>query len=143
MPGNAAVEKLLKPYPNAFAVPYIAPPNHLAVTARATVGIAVYNASGTNYLQRLNAIYCAPNKIYEFAGFGIPVLGNDIPGLRYTIGQAKAGVCCALDEASILAAADELVTHIADYRARAHAFFDGTDINGQVGNVLNSVEVSK
>lgn len=140
LPGNEAVKKLLAPYSNAFTLPYIAPPNHLAVTSRATVGIAVYNASGQTDLQRLNAVYCAPNKIYEYAGFAIPTLGNNIPGLKYTVEVAGAGVCCDIDEASILAAADRLVSNIDLYRKNATRFFDETDLNAQVRAALQAAE---
>lgn len=140
MPASPAVEKLLAPYPNAFALPYVAPPNHLSVTSRATIGIAVYNASGKTYLQRLNAVYCAPNKIYEYAGFGIPTLGNNIPGLRYTVEAAGAGICCDIDEASILKAADDLVADLPMYRENANRFFEATDLNQQVNEVLNAAE---
>lgn len=140
LPGNDAVKKLLAPYPNAFTMPYIAPPNHLAVTSRATVGIAVYNASGRTDLQRLNAVYCAPNKIYEYAGFAIPTLGNNLPGLKYTVETAGAGICCETDPDSILAAADKLVSNIDDYRKNATKFFDGTDLNAQVRAALACAE---
>lgn len=140
LPANDAVKKLLAPYPNAFTLPYIAPPNHLAVTARATVGIAVYNAAGRTDLQRLNAVYCAPNKIYEYAGFGIPTLGNDIPGLRYTIEMGKAGICCKITKESILKAADSLVENIDSYRANANRFFDETNLNEQISTVLKCAE---
>ena len=140
LPANDAVKKLLAPYPNAFTLPYIAPPNHLAVTARATVGIAVYNAAGRTDLQRLNAVYCAPNKIYEYAGFGIPTLGNDIPGLRYTIEMGKAGICCKIAKESILKAADSLVENIDSYRANANRFFDETNLNEQISTVLKCAE---
>lgn len=140
LPANDAVKKLLAPYSKAFALPYIAPPNHLAVTSRATVGIAVYNASGKTDLQRLNAIYCAPNKIYEYAGFGIPTLGNNIPGLKYTIESAGAGLCAEMTRESILDAADRLVADIEKFRANATKFFDETDLNAQVADVLRATE---
>ena len=41
----------------------------------------------------INAVFCAPNKVYEFAGFGIPMLCNDNPGLKYTVEYYGMGVC--------------------------------------------------
>ena len=140
MPENEAVRKLLSPYANAFAIPYTPPPHHLSVTARASVGVAVYTASGRTDLERLNAVYCAPNKIYEYAGFGIPTLGNDIPGLKYTIEAAGAGICTPMEEQRILEAADRLILNLDEYRARAARFYSSVDLQNQVTQTLIAAE---
>ena len=74
-------------------MPYISAPYHLEVTSHAYVGILIYTPVYGTFTSPLNSIYCAPNKIYEFSQFGIPMIGNDIPGLRYTIEYNKMGVC--------------------------------------------------
>ncbi len=140
MPSCPAVEKLSTHYPNVFGLPYVAPPGHLAVTSRATVGIAIYNPAGRGLLQRLGAVYCAPNKIYEYAGFGIPTLGNDLPGLHFTIEQAGAGRCCRLDAQSILDAADDLVINNERYKLNAERFFDETDLMKILTDILERTE---
>ena len=140
MPGNQSVEKLLSPYENAFILPYIPPPRHLLVTQFATVGIAIYTSKSRSLLGRLNPIYCAPNKIYEYAGFGIPTLGNNIPGLHYTVEINGAGVCCELTEESILRAADTLIENIDKYREGARRFFQNTDVVAEIGRVIAKVE---
>lgn len=135
MPANDYIKNLLAPYPNAFTLSRIPAPGHLAVTAKSTVGIAVYKG-GRPGTWGMNATYCAPNKIYEYAAFGLPTLGNDIPGLRYSIGVAKAGVCCAMTSDAVLAAADELVAHLDVYRENARHFYDQTDVVAEVKAVL-------
>ena len=143
MPSSPAVEELSKRYSNVFGLPYVAPPGHLAVTSRATVGIAIYNSAGNGLLQRLGAVYCAPNKIYEYAGFGIPTLGNDLPGLRFTVEQAGAGRCCRLDEGSILDTADDLIKHYEHYKLNAERFFDGVDLMKIIADILEQTENCK
>lgn len=140
MPECSAVKDLAKKYPNVFYVPYVSPPNHLELTSHATVGIAIYNASGNSHMERLNAVYCAPNKIFEYAGFGIPTLGNNLPGLKYTIGLAKAGVCCEMNENSILKCADELIQNISFYSKNAKDYYDDVDIGKGVAAILNMWE---
>lgn len=140
MPENAAVRKLLSPYANAFSIPYVPPPRHLAVTARATVGLAVYNASGRTDLERLNAVYCAPNKIYEYAGFGVPTLGNDVPGLKCTVEAAQAGLCVPMEARRILDAADRLVEGREAYRVRATRFYDSVNLKDQLAAALAAAE---
>lgn len=141
LPGEDVVEKLLAPYPNAFTLPRIPAPGHLAVTARATVGIATYYSEGDSPWA-LNAQYCAPNKIYEYAAFGVPTLGNKIPGLESTIGEANAGILCDMTEEAVLSAADQLARNIDQYRANAKRFYEGTDVESQIKAVLERSEMS-
>lgn len=140
MPGTDEIEKLSSKYDNVFAVDYIPPPRHLAATSVASVGIAIYNPSGRTELERKNALFCAPNKIYEYAGFGVPTLGNKIPGLEDTIGRFGAGKCVNIDEEEIVAAADDLVANHDKYVERANQFFDHTNVEQQVCEVLNAME---
>ena len=139
LPDSAEARQRLGKYENAFLLPYIPAPGHLAVTSRATVGIAVYGG-GSAPLYRLNALYCAPNKIFEYAGFGVPTLGNDIPGLKYSIEANGAGVCCELTDESILNAADLLISNIDKYRQGASAFFEKTNTNHEVSAILSRME---
>ncbi len=83
----------LKIYKKTIIMPYIIAPYHLEVTSHAFVGILIYTPVYEVFTSPLNSIYCAPNKIYEFSQFGIPMIGNNIPGLKYTIEHNRMGVC--------------------------------------------------
>ena len=85
------VEYLQKIYKNIIYLGFIKNPHYFKITKKAMIGIATYDDSS------LNHIFCAPNKIYEYAYFGIPILGRDIPGLEYTIGINGAGICVNMD----------------------------------------------
>lgn len=67
----------------------VKPPQHLEVASHADVAYISYVANNRS----INAVFCAPNKVYEFAGFGIPMLCNDNPGLKYTVEYGGMGVC--------------------------------------------------
>ena len=82
------LDELRKASPDIVHIPHIDAPDHLAVTSWANLGIIVYN-----YVS-LNNIYCAPNKIYEYGAFSLPVLANDVPGLQAIVQQPEAGLCC-------------------------------------------------
>lgn len=138
LPGSDALNRILASYSNAFTLSRIPAPGHLAVTAKASVGIAVYNAKGEGPWAD-NARFCAPNKIYEYAAFGVPTLGNRIPGLESTIGKTKAGLLCDMTEESILSAADELIQNISKYRENARTLYRDTDVVAQINAVLARV----
>lgn len=40
-----------------------------------------------------NNLYCAPNKIYEYAGIGLPILANENPTVKKIMDESKLGVC--------------------------------------------------
>lgn len=87
--------KMDKKYDNLVEIGFIDPPNHLYVTQQAYIGVLNYQASITGFSGNdcLNSIYCAPNKIYEYSRFGLPMIGNDIPGLKYAVEYSGAGIC--------------------------------------------------
>lgn len=72
--------------PNIIHIPFVRPPLHLNITSWAYIGVISYD------FHSLNTIYCAPNKIWEFSGFGIPVLCNINPGIKNIIDKSGAGV---------------------------------------------------
>lgn len=40
-----------------------------------------------------NNLYCAPNKIYEYAGAGLPIIANDNPTVREELEKYSIGIC--------------------------------------------------
>jgi hypothetical protein len=56
-----------------FLIDSMPAPMHLSVLRYASVGIGLYRPSS------LNQVYAAPNRIYEFTAFGVPVILPDFP----------------------------------------------------------------
>ncbi len=113
------INELKQKYPQIIHISFIAPPEHLYVTSWAHIAIVKYD------FVVLNAIFCAPNKTWEYTGFGIPVLCHDIPGLRYTIGQYKAGVCTDMDDTgAIKAAITEMDSNYEEYSQNSVKYYD-------------------
>lgn len=103
-----AVARLKKLYSKTYYLGSAPAPYHLEVTSHAYIGVANYDYSC------LNNIFCAPNKIYEYCGFGIPVLANDVPGLRNTIERYQAGICVDFDKVEQIETA--IVSIVNDYQ---------------------------
>lgn len=72
-------------------VPFVRPPYHLKYTQKASIGILTYYPQEQTYPGVINPLYCAPNKIFEYGMYGVPMIGNDIPGLKYVFSEFNCG----------------------------------------------------
>lgn len=87
MPGNFAdkiiIEKIKKDIEElnlgrrVFLISSIKAPEHLITVSKADLGIGLYRPTS------LNQVYAAPNRLYEFTKFGIPVILPDFPYFKY------------------------------------------------------------
>lgn len=67
---------------------YVPAPYHLEVTSYADIGVMSYD------LINLNHLYCAPNKVWEYLGFDIFFICNEVGSLDHFISE---GCCDCLD----------------------------------------------
>ena len=82
-------------------------------------------------------MFCAPNKVYEYAGFGMPMLANDIPGLRARVAYSGAGVCFDRDDPrEILSRLDFILAHYEELSANAVKYFEADDISAATDKIL-------
>ncbi len=113
------------------------PPVHLAVAEHADIGLLNY--VGISNVQGLNALYCAPNKIFEYTGLGLPVIGNDIPGLRNDILYSHAGEVVDFDNSEeVLMALEKIFNSYNEYSKNALSFYDGVDIDKTLIEILSN-----
>ena len=126
--------------PNFYLLPSLPAPHHLEVTSHATIGIATYCRGSTGGLYSpLNVVYCAPNKIYEYAGFGIPMLCNDLPGVRYVFEKFHTGVC--YNDGDFDEAINIVRSVLADYKRyekSAVDYFSRIDLKKIVSDIVDS-----
>ncbi|MDM1094748.1 glycosyltransferase [Myroides odoratimimus] len=109
-------------------IPHISAPNHLSITRRAHIGILVYNGEGGNIENTLNTLYCAPNKVYEYTQFGIPMISNDVPALDYLFSSYNNGICISrLTDKSIKEAIEEIDSNYSVFRQNSYQFLDVVD----------------
>lgn len=120
--------------PNLIYIPYIPAPDYLYVTSLAYIGILEYDPTS------LNLIFCAPNKIFEYGYFGIPMLGNNIPGLKYTIDANKIGSLFEPNKPdSIISSLHNIINNYDTYSKNAKDYFDSTDNKETVKQILDSI----
>ena len=108
--------------PELIHIPFVAPPLHLHVTSWAHIGLITYDNLS------LNTVYCAPNKIWEYSGFGLPMLCSKNLGLRYTVGVAGAAELVQLEDSeAVLAALRRIEFNYQVMREHSLSFFESVD----------------
>ena len=124
------VNHLKESYPSVIHIEYIQPPHHLNITSWARIGVVKYDWFD------LNHAYCAPNKTWEYAGFDIPMIGNELPGLHYSIGKYRAGVLADLDDVeAVKSAILEIDNNYEKYRSNARRFYNSFEISEELNKI--------
>lgn len=130
------VEELEKKY-GCIYVGGFNPPKHLAIVKYAHIGLLPYNPTETTGLSILNALYCAPNKIWEYSGFGVPMVGSDVLGLKLPFEQWNIGCCCDLNnEISIIKAIHYVDKNHDVMSQNCYRFYASVDLGKIVSYVL-------
>lgn len=124
-------KELLKKYSNVQHIEFISPPKHLEFTSKAYIGIVTYSHVS------LNGVFCAPNKIWEYSGYGVPMICNDVPGLVYTVEQSNCGLCIDFsNEISVLNAIEIIENNYTLYSENAKKMFDSTSLTDIVDEII-------
>lgn len=101
---------------------YVPAPEHLAITAKCNLGIANYDT------RNLNNVFCAPNKIYEYARYGIPMLCSLNVGLTETVGAYGAGICVDFnDHKELVRAIKDIQSHYDEFSNSALRLYNETE----------------
>lgn len=141
--GSDYFENLKKQYESnrIVFVPFIRPPYHLLMTQKASFGILTYHPQQRTYPGVINPLYCAPNKIYEYGKFGIPMIGNDIPGLKYTFKEYHAGETLQypLTPQSIANCIMEIENNYSSYSAGSLKLYDSVNIEETIIDILHTI----
>ena len=111
----------------------VKPPHHLEIASHADVAYISYVANNHS----INAVFCAPNKVYEFAGFGIPMLCNDNPGLKYTVEYQGMGICVPdLTVEAIRTALEQIDANREVMGEAANRYYDAESVEKAVADTL-------
>ena len=126
--------EIIKIYPNTIFTGFVPAPQHLCYTQYCDIGIANYDISS------LNNIFCAPNKIYEYAKFSTPMLCSTNIALEESVGFSKAGLCIDFSNVEeIIDATKNIRKEYEFYSRNAFAFYNGFDIKEAVEIVIEKI----
>lgn len=129
------IQDAKREYKNTEYIGFIPNPKHLVYTQYAHVGIAVYDQL------TLNTLFCAPNKIYEYAKFGVPMLCSQNLGLTETVGAAGAGECVDYTNVdSIVAGLQKIIHDQTAYKDNARRFYDSTNNRETICQILDELK---
>lgn len=121
---------------NVELIPFVPAPRHLFYTRYGHIGLLPYKPARGRH-SPLNALYCAPNKIWEYSSFGLPMIGSDVPGLTSLFSKEGIGVTCDIENSEAFVRAVRRID--ADYSVfsnNSSRFFESVDIPSIVQGIL-------
>ena len=140
-PSDSEQERLLNKMidnGNVEYLGYFKPPKHLEFLKYAYIGLLPYKPSSAGVFSELNALYCAPNKIYEYAAFGVPMIGSDVLGLKIPFEKYGIGKICDTEEPESIATAIKSIEIDHDSMSEnCSRFYDDTDLDKIVQSIIN------
>lgn len=134
-----AFSSFLKSHSQVKYLGFFNPPTHLHFLRYARIGLLPYITNfESKVISPLNVLYCAPNKIYEYAGFGVPMVGTDVLGLRDPFERYNIGVCCKdLNPKSIYEKLLYVDKHHDQMVSGCKTFFEDADLDAIVAEILD------
>jgi hypothetical protein len=125
--------RLKDAHPEVIHFPYIVAPGHLRITRRAHIGVLLYEH------ESLNNIFCAPNKVWEYSGCGVPMICNELPMLGNQLRQYRAGETYEINHVrTIMDAIERIDGDVEAYRKGARALFDSVSMESLMGTILEA-----
>ena len=124
-------------YQNVRYLGYFPAPMHLALLQYAHIGLLPYRPTKQNrYMSELNALYCAPNKIFEYSGYGVPMLGSDVLGLKIPFEMYHIGVCYSDSADSVIDALQVIEMNYEEMKKNCYKYFESVDLDRILKNIL-------
>lgn len=128
---NVYKESLKKKYSFSNRIvflPYIPAPLHLEITKHAYIGYLSYFGESGNIRNSLNTLYCAPNKVFEYSRFSIPMLSNDVPALDYLFEKYNAGLTSKASKESVFKQIMKIDAEYVRFSSGSKALYDAVDL---------------
>ena len=122
-------------------IPFIRPPFHLLITQMANYGVLTYHPADHSYVGVINPLYCAPNKIFEFGKYGVPMIANDVPGLKLIFETYKCGktVSSPLTPQKIADTILEMESSYEGMSRGSRTYYDSVDIRRIINQIVKSL----
>lgn len=106
---------------------FVPAPYHLEITSYADLGIMSYD------LVSLNNLYCAPNKVWEYLGFNLYFICNEVGSLDYF----EKNNCCALLDFNNISELNRVINFALNKDQDFKGIYDSIDLKKIIKEVLN------
>ena len=133
---NEIRDDLCKKYPHIKYIPFIKPPFHLCITKKAHIGILPYVPTKAFHYSELNALFCAPNKIFEYAAYQLPMIGSCVPGLEIPFLKYGIGVSCEPRAHEISKALTHIEENYQQMQTNCNLFYSNTNLDDIVNRQI-------
>lgn len=121
-------------------IDFVPAPYHLAYTSFGHIGLLPYKPSKGGRCSCLNALYCAPNKIWEYARVGLPMIGSDVPALKHQLESNGAGFAINMDDPNAIVDAIRTIADNYDkYSSSSRRLYDSYDSTEIVREIIDYV----
>lgn len=108
----------------------VSAPYHLEITSYASIGIMSYDPIN------LNNLFCAPNKVWEYSGFGIPFIANDCLSLL-NLESIKTGEISTWQESDIIRLVEKIMSEYPIYNENSNLFYDSFNLLNIINKVMD------
>ena len=135
---NDYVKQLELQYPSLIKyVGFVSPPFHLKFTQIADFAILYYEPDS------LNNVFCAPNKIWEYSKFGLPMLGNDLAGLNILRLNNFGRICEFYDITELNECISDLILNQKLLSKNATDYFENYSYESIIKNIVEKISLSQ
>lgn len=108
-------------------------PDYLKITKASYIGFLSYYPNKSDIIQVLNVNFCAPNKIFEYGAYGLPMISNNVPSLRFIFDEYKCGKTTdVVDEMKIARCIKDIDENYKKYSNGSLKYFNSIDVEGTV-----------
>ena len=147
MGGGEYYKRLKEKYESerVMFIPFIRPPYHLMVTQRASIGVLTYYPLNSTIAGVINPLYCAPNKIFEYSKYSIPMIANDIPGLKYIFECYHCGkiVTYPITSEKIARTVIKITEEDKSLKEGSHNYYESVSFKNIVNEIIDDVRNQK
>ena len=131
-------KEICEKYPFIHYLGFLQPPEHLIIAKYAHIGILTYYPVKEAFYSDLNAVYCAPNKTFEYALCNLPMIGTNVPGLSEIFDTFNVGCCIEKDDKeSVIKAVKFVESNYESMKNSCKEYFDSVNLDYIVADIID------
>lgn len=132
-------DDMINKYDNVHYLGFYKSPKHLNFLQYAHIGVLPYKPTrGDAFISDLNAQYCAPNKIFEYCGFDLPMIGSNVLGLKLPFDMYNIGKCYDDTVDSIINTIQSVENNYAEMKNNCKKYYNSYDMKKILESIIET-----